>query len=56
MRYTAIKDKTSNQWVIVDDFGNPTESVPTFESVVDALKYINENLKPGKEKVLQFKY
>jgi len=43
MGHTAIKDKTKNQWIIIDCKGNPMETLPTFESVVDALRYINEH-------------
>jgi hypothetical protein len=50
MSYTAIKDKMQNKWIILDCKGNLVESVPTFDSVVDALRYINENFPTRKQK------
>ena len=43
MSYKAIKDAVTNKWHIVDCKGNSMESIPAFDSIIDALKYINLN-------------
>ena len=43
MSHKAIKDTETNKWHIVDCKGDTMESTPTFDSIIDALKYINLN-------------